>query len=102
MAAAAVSVGAAFTARFSEMLCLLLIIIGAVGWLWAFLHFQSVEYYVENGHLIIRRGVFIKSDTRVARSDILWRSAVKFGSATLFSVIHTAAGSIVVFAEIAF
>lgn len=99
MGTAAISVGAAFAARLSKWLCLFCLIIGAAVWLICYFHFCSVKYIVENKCLIIRRGILIKSTTSIAFSDILWRGAVKFGSATLFSVFHTAAGRIFVFAE---
>lgn len=69
-------------------------------WSAAFARFKSIEYIVENSRLVIRRGILFRSETSLKISGILWISTVKFGSAALFSVLHTASGSVIVFAEL--
>lgn len=75
------------------------VIAGAAAWAAAFARFRSIEYIVENSRLVIRRGVLFRSETTLKISSILWISTVKFGSAVLFSVLHTASGRVLVFAE---
>lgn len=75
-------------------------LIGAAVWTAMFARFKSIEYIVENSRLVIRRGILFRSETSLKKSSILWTSTVRFGSATLFSVLHTASGSVIVFAEL--
>ena len=98
--AAAVTVGGAFAARFSEILCAVFCISGAAVWAVFFAHFRTIGYSVEKDTLIIRGGFFIRAERHISISDILWRTTVKIGSVVLFSVIHTAAGRAVIFAPV--
>lgn len=75
-------------------------LVGAAVWAAMFARFKSIKYIVENSRLIIRRGILFRSETSLKKSSVLWTSTVRFGSATLFSVLHTASGSVIVFAEI--
>lgn len=99
----ALAVGAAgyFLLRFSWILSLALVILGAVFWTAAFFRFRSIEYLDDGERLIVRRGIFFRAETSLEKSGILYVTTVKFGSVTLFSVLHTASGAVVVFAEIA-
>lgn len=98
--AAALSVGAANAARFSGVLCAVLVTAGAAAWTYLFLRFRATEYFVENERIIIRQGLLIKSERTLQRSGVLWTTTVKIGSAMLFTVIHTASGKLVVFSEL--
>lgn len=98
---AAVGAAAVFLWSVSRILSLALVILGGGFWLAAFLRFRSIEYLDDGERLIIRRGFFIHAETSLKKSGILYVTTVKFGSVTLFSVIHTASGAVVIFAEIA-
>lgn len=99
----ALAVGAAgyFLLRFSWILSLALVILGAGFWTAAFFRFRSIEYLDDGERLIVRRGIFFRAETSLEKSGILYVTTVKLGSITLFSVLHTASGAVVVFAEIA-
>lgn len=101
-AISALAVGAAayFLLRFSWILSLVIIIIGAGFWTAAFIRFKSVEYLDDGERLIVRRGIFFCAETALKKSGILYVTTVKLGSMTLFSVLHTASGRVFVFAEI--
>lgn len=98
--AGGVSAGAVCLARISGALCLGVVIAGAAVWAILFARFRSIEYAVENSRIIIRRGVLFRSETALKISGILWITTVKFGSVELFSVLHTASGRVIVFAEL--
>lgn len=100
-AISALAVGAAgyFLLRFSWMLSLALVILGAGFWTAAFFRFRSIEYLDDGERLIVRRGIFFRAETSLEKSGILYVTNVKLGSITLFSVLHTASGRAVVFAE---
>lgn len=98
---AAFGAAAVFLWNFSWIFSLALAILGGGIWLAAFLRFRSIEYRDDGERFFIRRGVFFHAESSVKKSGILYITTVKFGSATLFSVIHTASGAVVVFAEIA-
>ena len=97
--AAAVTVGGVFAARVNAVLSAVFVLSGTAVWAVFFAHFRSIGYSVENGTLIIRGGLFIKSERRISVRDVLWRTTVKVGYVVLFSVIHTAAGRAVIFAS---
>lgn len=88
-----------FLLSFSWILSLALVILGAVFWVAAYFRFKSVEYRDDGERLIVRRGIFFRAETSLKKSGILYVTIVKFGSMTLFSVLHTASGSVFVFAE---
>lgn len=98
--AAALSVGAVFSARFSGALCAVFVTAGAAAWAYFFLRFRAIEYFVENERIVIRGGVLIKSERTLRKPSVLWTTEVKIGSAVLFTVIHTASGKIVVFSRL--
>lgn len=98
--AGGVLAGAICLAGISVGLCAAVVIAGAAVWAAAFTRFRSIEYIVENSRLVIRRGVLFRSETSLKKTSVLWISTVRFGSATLFSVLHTASGGVVVFAEL--
>lgn len=75
-------------------------ILGAGFWAAAFFRFRSIEYLDDGERLIIRRGVFFRAETSLKKSGILYVTTVKIGSVTLFSVLHTASGRVIVFAEL--
>lgn len=100
LGAAALSTGAVFAARFSGVLCAVLVAAGAAAWTYLFLRFRAIEYYVENERIVIRGGVLIKSERTVPKPSVLWTTTVKIGSAVLFTVLHTASGKIAVFAKL--
>lgn len=75
----------------------LVVIPTAAVWLIAFFHFRSIGYSVENRRLLIRSGVLFGKRRVIELSSVLWTTEVKIGSATLFSVLHTAGGKAVVF-----
>ena len=62
--------------------------------------FRSMKYTVENRALMIRRGIIFRAETRLEFSKILWLTVVKIGSMALFTVLHTASGRVVIFAEL--
>lgn len=97
----ALAVGAAgiFLSHFSRILSLVILILGAGFWIAAFFRFRSIEYSDDGEVLTIRRGIFFRAETAVRKSGILYATTVKIGSTTLFSVIHTVSGKVVVFAE---
>lgn len=97
----ALAVGAAgyFLLSFSWILSLALFILGAGFWGAAFFRFKSLEYRDDGERLIISRGIFFRAETSLAKSGILYVTTVKIGSITLFSVLHTASGRVVIFAE---
>ncbi|MDE6731412.1 MAG: hypothetical protein K2J77_00860 [Oscillospiraceae bacterium] len=97
----ALAVGAAgyFLLRFSWILSLVILILGAGFWTAAFFRFRSIDYLDDGEVLTIRRGIFFRAETSVGKSGILYVTTVKFGSVTLFSVLHTASGRVVIFAE---
>ena len=101
--ASALAVGAAgyFLLRFSWILSLAILIIGAGFWTAAFFRFRSIEYLDDGELLIVRRGIFFRAETSLEKSGILYATTVKLGSVTLFSVLHTASGRVVIFAELA-
>lgn len=92
--------GAAVFAAFAlpREFAALIVAAGAVVWLAAFFRFRSVEYSLENERLLIRGGVLVKRERSLPMKSVLWHTTVKFGSAALFSVLHTASGRAVVFA----
>lgn len=92
---------AVFLSGISGLLSALAAVAGAAIWTAAFLRFKSIEYLDDGDRFFIRRGFFILASTSVKKSAILYVTTVKFGSVTLFSVLHTASGAVVVFAEIA-
>lgn len=98
--AGVVLTGAFFLAGISSRLCAAEIITGAAVWAILFARFRSIEYVVENSRIVIRRGVLFRSETALKISGILWITTVKFGSIELFSVLHTASGRVIVFAEL--
>lgn len=98
---AAFGAAAVFLSGFSWILSLALVTVGGGFWLAVFFRFRSIEYLDDGEQLIIRRGFFIHAETSLKKSGILYVTTVKFGSVTLFSVIHTASGAVVIFAEIA-
>ncbi len=59
----------------------------------------SIKYSVENDKLIIKSGILIKKKRIVKFSAVLWKTAVKIGTKPLFTVLHTASGKLIVFAE---
>ena len=71
-----------------------------LGWSAFFVHFRTIEYVAEKERIIIREGFFIKSETIIRKSDILWESTVKIGSCVVFSAIHTAAGRVFLFCDL--
>lgn len=97
----ALAVGAAayFLLRLSWILSLALVILGAGFWSAAFFRFKSIEYRDDGERLVIIRGIFFRAETSLKRSGILYATTVKIGSMTLFSVLHTASGRAVLFAE---
>lgn len=97
----ALAVGAAafFLLRLSWILSLTLVSLGAGFWSAAFFRFKSIEYRGDGERLIISRGIFFRAETSLEKSGILYVTAVKIGSMTLFSVLHTASGRVVLFAE---
>lgn len=97
----ALAVGAAgiFLSRFSWIFSLALVILGAGFWATAFFRFKSIEYRDDGEALIITRGIFFRAETAVKKSGILYVTAVRIGSTTLFSVIHTASGKVILFAD---
>lgn len=72
----------------------------AAAWIWCFFRFRAIEYHAENDCLIIRGGIFIRTERIVKKTDVLWTTMVKIGSVTLFTAIRTAAAKAVVFAEL--
>lgn len=90
-----------FLAGISGALSALAALAGAAIWAAAFFRFRSIEYLDDGERFLIRRGFFIHAETSLKKSAILYVTTVKFGYVTLFSVIHTASGAVVVFAEIA-
>ncbi len=100
LGAAALSVGAVFAARFSWVLCAVLVTAGAAAWAYLFLRFRAIRYSVENERIVIRGGVLIKSERTVPNASVLWSTTVKIGSAVLFTVLHTASGKIAVFSKL--
>lgn len=92
--------GAVCLARISGGLCAAVVIAGLAVWGAAFARFKSIEYFVESSRLVIRRGILFRAETSLKKTGILWVTTVKIGSATLFSVLHTASGRVIVFAEL--
>ena len=93
--------GIAFcSAEISGVLCATVVIIGAGAWAVIFARFRSVKYTVENSTLIIRRGIFFRTEISLKVSKILWITVVKISSITLFTVLHTVSGRILIFAEL--
>lgn len=70
----------------------------AIAWLAGFLYFRSIKYSVKDDRILICGGVLIKSERVLPKQSILWQTTVKFGSVTLFTVLHTASGRVAVFA----
>lgn len=90
---------AVLLAGISRIMSAAAVIAGAAVWTAAFARFRSIEYIDDGERLVIRRGVFFRAETSLKRSGILYVTTVKIGSVTLFSVLHTASGAVVVFAE---
>lgn len=94
------ALGVCVTAVLARAVFWAAVVLGAAAWTVFFFRFRSIGYAVEKDRLIIRGGVLIRTERNVKKTDILWTTAVRIGSVTLFSVIHTAAARVVVFAEI--
>ena len=99
MGTAALSAAAVFAARFSGILSAVLIAAGTAAWTYFLFRFRAVEYAVENGLIVIRGGVLIKSERTLPKSSVLWTTTVRIGSAVIFTVLHTASGKIALFSN---
>ena len=95
---AAAVIGAILASRISAALCVVCVCLGAAALTFFYIKFRSVRYSVENGSIIIRGGVLIKSEQNIPMQNILWKTTVKFCFITLFTVIYTASGKAVIFA----
>lgn len=99
-AAAAFFAAAAVCARISWILCALTAAAGsALQAVWL-LRFRSITYEKENGNLMIRSGVFVRSVRIIKTENILWQSVLKIGSLTLLTAVHTAGGTAVLFCDL--
>lgn len=95
--AAVTIAAAAFSCRVSAALCAVCVCLGAAAATFFCLKFRAAEYSVENGCIVIRGGVLIKSEQKLPIESVLWKTTVKLGKAALFTVIHTASGKAVLF-----
>lgn len=71
-------------------------IIGAAAYL---LHFRSLEYTLENGCIVIRKGILIRSRREIPRAGILMIQSVTVFGYVLFTSIKTAGGTAVLFCD---
>ena len=99
LAAAAASAGVIFAAAVG------MYIIAAAGLIflaWWTLYFCGLEYRRDEDILIVKSGVVFRRTRRVKTTEILWtkRAVLRvFGENTVYTSLHTAGGSIVIFGE---
>lgn len=73
----------------------LLVILLLILWL----RFRSLRYSIDSEKIEIKCGIFIKTARTISRSRILWHTSIKFKDRVLVTVLHTAAGREIVFAD---
>ena len=72
-------------------------IIGAAAYL---LHFRSLEYSLENGIIIIRKGFLIKSRRKIPLENILITQSLTVFKYTLLTSVKTSGGGAVLFCKL--
>lgn len=104
ISAAAVAVitaaGAVWASRLSGALCAVCAAVGAAALTYFCLRFRALSYSVEDGVIMIKSGVLIRSRHTLPLGSVLWRTEVRIGKAVLFTVLHTASGKSVLFAAL--
>ncbi len=74
---------------------------GIVGMTAYWLHFRSLDYALENGSIIICKGVLIKSRREIPLESVLITQSLSVLGYTLLTSVTTAGGSAVMFCELA-
>lgn len=73
-------------------------IIGAAAYL---LHFRSLNYALENGSIIIRKGFLIKARREIPFENVLITQSLTVFGYTLLTSVKTAGGGAVIFCKLA-
>lgn len=82
-------------------LMLIFILGAAVLGVWWTLYFRSVGYCIVSGSLVMRSGVLFRKQRCIPIENIQWvmRLKLPFLQETVFTAVHTASGSVVIFAD---
>lgn len=92
------AVGAVWASRLSGVLCAVCAAVGTAALAYFYMRFRALGYSVEDGVIVIKSGVLIRSRHTLPLSSVLWRTEVRIGRTALFTVLHTASGKSVLFA----
>lgn len=73
----------------------------AVFGVWWTLYFRSVGYCIVSGSLVVRSGVLFRKQRCIPIENIQWvmRLKLSFLKKAVFTAVHTASGSVVIFAD---
>lgn len=72
---------------------------GIIGMTAYYLHFRSLDYALENGSVIICKGILIKSRREIPLESVLMTGSLTVFGYTLFTFVTTAGGRAVMFCE---
>lgn len=72
-------------------------VIGAAAY-WA--HFRSLDYSVERGRIIVRKGVLVRSVTEIPTESILMIRSTELMGRVLYTSLCTVGGRAVLFCEV--
>ena len=72
----------------------------AAMWGVLFLRFLSIRYRFDDDKIIIRRGVIVRAELTIKRSDILSLSRLYLGRYLICTIVRTAGNRAVLFCEI--
>ena len=77
-------------------------VLGCVGAAAYLAHFCSLEYSIERGRIVIRKGVWVKSTREIPLESVIMAQSAELFGRTLYTSLSTAGGRAVLFCEVGF
>ncbi|MBD5384685.1 MAG: PH domain-containing protein [Ruminococcaceae bacterium] len=73
---------------------------GGIGAAAYWLHFRSLKYSLENGRIVIRKGISVRSQREIPVESILMAQSAELFGRTLYTSLSTAGGRAVLFCKV--